>query len=139
MAFYLYSKLSSYFQEKEGSASTKVGLNGGVANGSSSIFSKRRTDDIPIVEITDSPSSLPRRMKKAASIGSVSGLSEDSRSPDEARPSSAGSKASGRAEETDSPTQSLTTESVMSPSRKSTDALKKVSSLLMCMWRGCCN
>ena len=133
MASYLYSKLSSFLQEK---SQHSARLNGGVANGKSAIFSsKKSTDEIPVVEITDSPSSLPRRIKKAASIGSVSGLSEDSRSPDEARPSSAGSKAGREIDEAElslSPTQSLTMESVMSPSRKSTEALKKVGEIA---WR----
>ena len=126
MASYLYSKISSFFQEK----SEHFKVNGEVVNG------KYCRDEIPVVEITDSPSSLPRRIKKAASVGSVSGLSEDSRSPDEGRPSSAGSKGIKAGDETDlslSPTQSLTRESVVSPSRKSTEALKKVQwHFLMC-------
>lgn len=127
MASYIYSKLSSFFQEKS-EGSTRI--NGGIANGKT-FTSKRSKDEIPVVEITDSPSAIPRRIKKAASVGSVSGLSEDSRGPDEARPSSAGSKA-GRVVDPEaelslsSPTQSLTMESIMSPSRKSSEALKKV-------------
>ena len=131
---YLYSKFTSFFQEKTGSASSvKVGVNGGMANGKPSFFSKRNTDQIPVVEITDSPSS--RRIKKAASVGSVSGLSEELCSPDDTRPASAGGGGKMGEDETDlslSPTQSLNTESIVSPSRKSNEALKKVCNVFSC-------
>ena len=95
--------------------------NGMVTNGKAH-FSKHGAEEIPTVEITDSPSTLHRRLQKASSIGSFSAVSEDSRSPDEGgRPSSAGSRAEREA--SFSPSQSL----ILSPNRKSTDALKKVA------------
>lgn len=137
MASYIYSKLSSLFQSSkpvegsgEGSFSSRVISNGVLPNGKAAHFNKKRSPvpEIPKVEITDSPTI--RRLQKAASVGSISGLSsEDSsiKSPDEGRPSSAGSR--GKGEERDlsmSPTQSLTTEAVLSPSRKTMEALRKV-------------
>lgn len=100
-----------------------IKANGILTNGKAHI-SKNDLEDIPTVEITDSPTSLHRRLQKASSIGSFSAVSEDSRSPDEGgRPSSAGSRAQGYEREASfSPSQSL----ILSPNRKSTDALKKV-------------
>ena len=130
MASYIYSKLSSFFQdsksERANSISGKPLTNGILSNGRASHYTKR---DIPTVEVTDSPTL--HRLHKAASVGSVSGFSEDSsiKSPDEGRPSSAGSRSiKGREASSESPTQSLTsvTEVVVSPSRKSMEALKKV-------------
>jgi hypothetical protein len=102
--------------------------NGVVSNGVPARYTKKKSP--PVVEITvDSPNSFHRRIQKAASVGSVSAISWGSKSPDEqGRPSSAGSRTTGQGEETDrslSPTQSLT-ESIVSPSRKGTEALKKV-------------
>lgn len=126
MASFIYSKLTSFFQESKSgrsrSSSVKAVANGVIPNGSSALFSKKGPRDIPSVKITDSP--LHRRVQKSASVGSISVVSEDSsRSPDEGRPSSAGSK---ERDLSMSPTQSSATESVMSPSKKTMDVLKKV-------------
>lgn len=129
MASFIY-KISSFFQDSKSERSNSVKLsNGIISNGTPARYTKKGSGDLPTVEITDSPSSLHRRIQKAASVGSMSAICRDSRSPDEGRPSSAGSKATGAEDETDrslSPTHSLTAESVMSPSRKSAEALKKV-------------
>lgn len=137
MASFIYSKISSFFQDSSSERHNSLkSANGFVQNGKS--LAKRGSSDLPTVEITDSPSTLNRRIHKAASVGSMSAISHDSRSPDEGRPdeegrpSSAGSR--GQGEETDlslSPTQSLTTEAILSPSRKGTEALKKVQFLLI--------
>lgn len=142
MASYFYSKISSFFQDSKAQRSNSLKLaNGVLPNGTPARYTKKGPEDLPTVEITDSPSSLHRRIQKAASVGSVSALSWGSKSPDEqGRPSSAGSRTTGQGEETDrslSPTQSLTTESVVSPSRKGTEALKKVHSQVSGSVRRC--
>lgn len=135
MASYIYSKLTSFFQDSRSergnslSRSSKSLANGILSNGRAGhtpSHSKKGgvSSDIPTVQITDSPSAI-HRLHKAASVGSVSGYSEDSsiRSPDE-RPSSAGSR-STKGEGSVSPTHD-SRETVMSPSRKTMEALKKV-------------
>lgn len=144
---FLYSKFSSLFQESKTARSNSVpmGYNGVVTNGKSSpgksspvINGKRspffkQKSVIPTVEITDSPTNLHRRVQKSSSTGSLSATSEESRSPDhtEIRPSSAGSRAAAKDEErdnSDSPTQTPL-ESIMSPGRRATVALKRVSDM----------
>ena len=119
----LYSqKISSIFQDSRSQRNNSLKTNGSLLNGKlHGHMVKKEPVGIPTVEVTDSPTS--RRIQKAASVGSIVALSEDSKSLDEIdRPSSAGS----RREDNDSPTQSSTRESTLSPSRKSEEALKKV-------------
>lgn len=129
MASFIYSKISSFFQDSKSDRTNSIKLsNGVVPNRTPARYTKKGPDDLPTVEITDSPSSLPRRIQKATSLGSVAAMHvyRDSKSPDEGRPSSAGSRAEEETDRSLSPTQSLTTDTVLSPSRKSSEALKKV-------------
>ncbi len=128
MASYFYSKLSSLFQDTKPEKRSAVILseNRIISNGTSV---HRDVYNIPVVEITDSPSSIPRRIQKSASVGSISAASEDSRNTVGGRPSSAGSRAGSKEDErvtSQSPTYSSTTVSTLSPSRKCTEALQKV-------------
>lgn len=111
---FIYSRLSSLFQDKSHRNGSEK-----LMNGQASPWSKQM--GIPSVEITGSPIHH-RKIHKAASVGSISGLSEDSRSLEEGQASSSGSGKGdgGRKLRED------TGESIASPSRKSADALKKV-------------
>ena len=98
----------------------------GQAGSSTSTWSKQCS--IPAVEITDSP--IHRRIHKAASVGSISGLSEDSRSLEDGHASSSGSGKGdiGRQQQQQQQREELG-EGVTSPSRKAADTLKKVRKL----------
>jgi len=81
------SKLTSLFQDNKSLKNGGEKMMNGQAGGSTSTWSKQCS--IPSVEITDSP--IHRRIQKATSVGSISGLSEDSRSLEDGRASSSGS------------------------------------------------
>lgn len=109
---FIYSRLTSFFQDKSHRNGGEKLTNG--QTGGSNSWSKQAS--IPSVEITGSP--IHRKIQKAASIGSISGLSEDSRSLEDGRASLSGSRKGDVSKDG--------VESITSPSRKATEALKKV-------------
>ena len=118
---FIYSKLCSLFKEGKLRSNSEC-ANGDLFSGQPVQWSKN--SDIPSVEITDSPGSLQRKTYISISMGSISGMSEDSHSLDEndGQASSSGSpKRETRSQISESPENSI-----VSPSRKSMAVLKKV-------------
>lgn len=119
---YVYSKLYFLFKDGLPQRNTESAVDGSLFNGQPVQLSKKA--DIPSVEITDSPSSLQRRACLSTSMGSLSGLSEDSHSLDEHEgrvSSSSSTKGESRSQ-----MKEVGEKVAASPSRKSTEALKKV-------------
>ena len=90
-------------------------MNHELSSGHPETIQRSKTIDIPSVEITDSPGSLHRMTKNSASLGSMSGFSYSD-------DSQASSCSSLRRE--------TSLEMPASPSRRSMEAMKKVSILL---------